>query len=110
MKTTKLPQTIIKINDLSVSLGGFWSYSKHHQQENLRETRATPTAQTDCNKNLQTKIPLPVVAAFEAQVAKGNKQSQSMFYVIQGDSFSILRYDTSTELGLIKIVETKKHH
>lgn len=52
----------------------------------------------------RSKVPLPVVGAFEGQVTKGNKQSQSMFYVIQGDSFSILSYDTSTELGLIKIV------
>lgn len=28
----------------------------------------------------RSKVPLPVVGAFEGQVTKGNKQSQSMFY------------------------------
>lgn len=47
---------------------------------------------------------LPVCGAFDCNVEKHNKKATCTVFVIKGDGFNILSYETSKDLGLIHIV------
>ncbi len=53
-----------------------------------------------------SRNPLPVIGEIKANVTVGNKQTTTTFCVVEGNSGNLLSFKTSTELGLIKIINS----
>ena len=53
---------------------------------------------------LQT--PLPVLGEVKAKVSVGNAQTTTTFSVVDGNAGNLLSFNTSSELGLIKITNS----
>lgn len=50
--------------------------------------------------------PLPLRGKFTAPVRSKTKMVDTTFYVVKGDSGSLLRCQTATDLGLLKIINS----
>ena len=50
-----------------------------------------------------SKVPLPVRGQFEAQFRNGMTTTTATFYIVEGNSGSLLGYQTATELGLLHV-------
>ena len=48
-------------------------------------------------------VPLPTTGKFEVQFCNGTKTTSATFHVVEGNSGSLLGYETATELGLLHV-------
>ncbi|KAK7933590.1 hypothetical protein WMY93_004486 [Mugilogobius chulae] len=105
--TTKLPQTNVTMmgvqtlvlidSGATANCISETTYNKLLPRPTLNQTdtKIYPYNSTDS---------LPVCGAFKCSVEKHDKKTMCTVFVIKGDGFNILSYETSKDLGLIHIV------
>ena len=58
----------------------------------------------------QTETPNPVLGEFTSNITSSTAHLTETFYVVKGTSGSLLSWQTSTDLELLKVVKPIKHH
>ena len=108
------PTTVIKIQDTStrvlidsgasVNIMDEATFHRLKKQPKLQKTKTKLYG--------YGKIPIPVMGKITAQIESTSKITCAPFYVVTGDSGTLLSYDTATELSMIRInaIKSDKSH
>ncbi|KAJ7993992.1 hypothetical protein DPEC_G00261320 [Dallia pectoralis] len=108
-KNTMQPHTHIRLNGVKVAAmidsGAAVNIISESVLSTLRPCPQFSPADIKIFPYGNTK-PLPITGAFTCSTETDNRQTLAKFYVMEGDSCSLLGYNTAKELGLIKIINT----
>ena len=105
----KQPQTHIKLNGVRISAlidsGAAVNIISEAVLSTLRSSPQLTSANIKIFPYGSTK-PLPIAGAFTCSTETEHKKTVAKFYVMKGDSCTLLGYNTAKELGLIKVVNS----
>ncbi|CAB3981251.1 Retrovirus-related Pol poly from transposon [Paramuricea clavata] len=100
--TVKINETDIRlVLDSGATTNILDSESFERIQKNNAKLQLEPTSIKIYPYN--STVPLPTTGKFEVQFCNGTKTTSATFHVVEGNSGSLLGYETATELGLLHV-------